>query len=112
MRQGELSDPLYFDFIAFAQYATICAAFGAAPQVFQVRAVGACQSRLLHDSALPELDVWAKGMGAVAGGWIDVMSKNAVQYTEGARRTLCPASCMRYTALSAAFSARCSSPLM
>ena len=37
MRQGELGDPLYFDFIAFAQYATICAAFGAAPQVFQAR---------------------------------------------------------------------------
>ncbi len=38
VRQGELGDPLYFDFIAFAQYATICAAFGAAPQVFQARA--------------------------------------------------------------------------
>ncbi len=37
VRQGELGDPLYFDFIAFAQYATICAAFAAAPQIFQVR---------------------------------------------------------------------------
>ena len=40
MRQGELADPLYFDFIAFAQYATICAAFPGAPQVFQARAAG------------------------------------------------------------------------
>ena len=37
VRQGELADPLYFDFIAFAQYATICAAFMEAPQVFQAR---------------------------------------------------------------------------
>jgi hypothetical protein len=37
VRQGELADPLYFDFIAFAQYATICAAFPEAPQVFQAR---------------------------------------------------------------------------
>ena len=56
VRQGELADPLYFDFIAFAQYATICAAFAAAPQVFQAR----CVVELVRGSA-PLKAVWARG---------------------------------------------------
>lgn len=34
---GNLSSPLYFDFIAFSQYATLSKAIPDAPQVFQVR---------------------------------------------------------------------------
>lgn len=37
VRQGELSDPLYFDFISFAQYATVCQELARPRQVFKVR---------------------------------------------------------------------------
>ena len=37
VRQGELSDPLYFDFISFAQYATVCQEFTRGRQVFKVQ---------------------------------------------------------------------------
>ena len=36
VRQGELSDPLYFDFISFAQYATVCQELARPRQVFKV----------------------------------------------------------------------------
>lgn len=37
-RQGELTDPLYFDFISFSQYATIAREMGKGRQVFEVGA--------------------------------------------------------------------------
>ena len=37
MPVGNLSSPMYFDFIAFSQYATISKAIPDAPQVFEVR---------------------------------------------------------------------------
>jgi hypothetical protein len=35
LMQGDLSDPAYFDFISFAQYATLTAGMRSAPQVFE-----------------------------------------------------------------------------
>ena len=46
---GNLASPLYFDFIAFSQYAAISKAIPDAPQVFEVRA---CRSSHANSQTL------------------------------------------------------------